>query len=74
MHREVQIKHDLMTRNCKYTLMAWDTKRAVCVRKQTVFILFLPLVITVMCKYSEGEGASVCAQKDTYILDALEVS
>jgi len=22
MHREVQIKHDLMTRKCKYTLMA----------------------------------------------------
>jgi len=21
MHREVQIKHDLMTRKCKYTLM-----------------------------------------------------
>jgi len=22
MHREVKIKHDLMTRECKYTLMA----------------------------------------------------
>jgi len=22
VHREVQIKHDLMTRECKYTLMA----------------------------------------------------
>jgi len=26
MHREVQIKHDLMTHKCKYTLMAQDTK------------------------------------------------
>jgi len=46
MHREVQIKHDLMTRKCKYTLMAQDTKRAVCVRKWTVFISFLPHVTT----------------------------
>jgi len=23
MHREVQIKHDLMTRKCKYKLMAY---------------------------------------------------
>jgi len=38
MHREVQIKHDLMTRKCEYTLMALDTKRAVCVRKRTGFI------------------------------------
>jgi len=38
MHREVQIEHDLMTRKCKYTLMAKDTKQAVCVRKLTVFI------------------------------------
>jgi len=44
MHREVKIKHDWMTRKYKYTLMAWDTKWAVCVRKQTVFISFLPLV------------------------------
>jgi len=29
MHREVQIKHDLMTRKCKYTLMAQDMKRVV---------------------------------------------
>jgi len=33
MHREVQIKHDLMTRKCKYTLME-DTKQAVYVRNQ----------------------------------------
>jgi len=34
MHREVQIKHDLMTRKCKYKLMAQDRKE----RKLTVFI------------------------------------
>jgi len=44
MHREVQIKHDLMTRKCKYTLMA-DMKRAVWVRKQTLFISFLPWLL-----------------------------
>jgi len=38
MHREVQIKHDLITHKYKYTLMALNMKRAVCVRKQTVFI------------------------------------
>jgi len=46
IHRKVQIKHDLMTRKFKYTLM---------------YSLFLPLVITVTSKYSEGKGASVCA-------------
>jgi len=33
MLREVQIKHDLLTHKCEYTLMAQDKKRAVCVRK-----------------------------------------
>jgi len=41
--------------------MAQDTKRAVSVRKRTVFISFLPLVTTATSKYSEAEGASFCA-------------
>jgi len=44
MHRQVQIKHDLMTRKCKYTLMAQeDTKRVVYVRKQYLYRFYLLL-------------------------------
>jgi len=40
MHREVQIKHDLMI----HIDGLRHTKRAVCVRKQILFISLLPLV------------------------------
>jgi len=42
-----------MTLKCKYTLMAQDTKRVVCVRKWSVFILFLPHETTATSKWSE---------------------
>jgi len=42
MHREVQIKHDLMTHKCKYTLMALRHETSgLCEKTNSIYIVFI---------------------------------
>jgi len=49
MHREVQMKHDLMNRECKYTLMAYRHETSgLCEKNKHYFLLCMLLeVVTI---------------------------